>query len=73
MTTLKFTRTFDDDSWSNHYTSGDYKLYQERVFRNNGASRCDGSWIVEIKGKIEASYNTLKEAKNHCNIMEMFK
>ena len=83
---MKFTKTFDTENFANIYQNGKYKLpataledysykyeiYRERTYKNNGASKCDGDWIVQIMGNIDASFKTLKEAKNYCIFNEMF-
>ena len=75
-TELKFTKTFDVDSWSNIYTTKNndnfYELYRERTYKNNGTSKCDGDWIVQKNGQIEYSFSTLKESKNYVTFTELF-
>mgnify|MGYP003673351896 CR=1 FL=1 len=69
---MKFTKIFEIDSWANHYVSGEYELYRERLYKNDGTSKCDGDWMVQIDGKIEAIFSTLKEAKNYCIFVDSF-
>ena len=69
---MKFIKTFDIEDWNNHYVAGAYELYRERTYKNNGTDKCDGDWIVQIDGKIETSFSTLKEAKNYCIVVDSF-
>ena len=74
--TTQFTKTFCIDSLANIYTyetqKNTYEIYRERTFKNNGTSKCDGDWLVQINGSIYESFSTLKEAKNSCTLYEMF-
>jgi len=62
---MTFTKTFDTDNDSNTYTSdcGVYELYRARTYKNNGASKCDGDWLVQRNGVILTSFPTLRKAK----------
>jgi hypothetical protein len=62
---MKFTKTFDTDSWANIYTSecGTYELYRLRTYKNDGTSKCDGNWAVQKDGQLLTSFPTLKKAK----------
>jgi len=74
--TIQFTKTFCADSYANIYThktqKNTYEIYRERTFKNNGTSKCDGDWLVQINGSIYKSFSTLKEAKNSCTLYELF-
>tara|TARA_B110000285_G_C14966013_1_gene534111 strand:- start:216 stop:452 length:237 start_codon:yes stop_codon:yes gene_type:complete len=67
--TMKFTKTYDVEQAGNFYISGNYEIYRERTYKNNGTDKCDGDWIVQNNGQIEDSFKTLKEAKNYCIII----
>ena len=73
---MKFTKTFCIDSCANIYTwetkKNTYEIYRERTFKNNGTSKCDGDWLVQVNGRIYESFSTLKEAKNCCTLCELF-
>lgn len=64
---MKFIKTFNIENWANVYTltvgTVTYELYQERTFKNNGTSKCDGDWIVQKDGEVLATFTTLKKAK----------
>lgn len=75
---MKFIKTFDIENDSNTYSykteKNHYEIYRERTYKNNGTSKCDGDWLVQINGKLDenSSFKTLKEAKNYAEFMELF-
>ena len=67
MKTLNFEKFYDADRNANTYVfeleNIKFELYQERTYKSNGTSKCDGDWLVQFNGKIVKSYSTLNQAK----------
>ena len=66
---MKFNKTFDIDQDGNIYTykteKNSYEIYRARTWKNNGTSKADGNWLVQINGRLDenSSFKTLKEAR----------